>query len=912
MWIRKVVARAFGPFDGEELELSPGMNVICGPNEAGKSTWHGALYAALCGMRRGRGAMRTEDREFRERHSPWHQSQWEVSAEVVLSDGRALELFHDLDGKVDSRITDLGTGDDISSAYMFDGAPDGSALLGLTRDIVPSTIFVRQADILAVTQNAGALQEQLQRAAATSGRDATAEEALRLIDTFRRENVGTEIRTSTKPLRSAMVEVERCKEALESAREEHAEYVQLLQEAQDAETAAEVAVRKLRVARALEAREELEELSRRLTAAEEIKAGLPSERPPESHRLAVEAVELRNALSAFRERPDSRPMPEGRPATAIAAELEDLPERPAGDIEVHTSVATALDWLKDRKSALESARADPVSEPESTELHGTSPSELRRLAEQIETELPDVDPALVAQLETARAAGANPLTGPLGIAGAAALLVGLGLLVAGLSLAGVGVLLLGVLLVAIPLLLRDKPTVSATELQTRVAYQQEARRHAEAKRQKAEGRVQELGFGSDPEGLRRLARTAESAEADRARYAKWQTRVQQLELDVENAEGNLRTALRARGVANDGPEVPVEELVEQYTRECRQRSGQASQAGRRGDLEAELKARQEVERAWEERQRQREDLEERLTAALGAVEVKDVEPDELLRVAEEWLKEHQAQEERNREARERWSKLEGVLQGATIESLQAEVEALRENLPPLPEDWSEEEASTLSKNLARLEGEAAEAARRASELRGRAKDRAENIDDVALAEEEYEKAQLELERVRQLDRILERTHEFLSEARDQVQRAIAPRLKTAVERHLPEVTGGRYSEVIVNGDTLSVQVKDARGHWRDAGFLSHGTTEQVYLLLRAGLAEFIATTIETAPLILDDVTVQCDSTRTVAILDMLLELSEERQVVLFSQEQEVLDWARAHIAGDRDALMELPLAEVPA
>ena len=190
-------------------------------------------------------------------------------------------------------------------------------------------------------------------------------------------------------------------------------------------------------------------------------------------------------------------------------------------------------------------------------------------------------------------------------------------------------------------------------------------------------------------------------------------------------------------------------------------------------------------------------------------------------------------------------------------------------------------------------------------MRGQAKDRAKNIADVAVAEEEYQKAQAELERVRQLDRILERTHEFLSDARDQVQRAIAPRLKNAVERHLPSVTGGRYSEVIVNGDDLSVKVKDALGHWREAGLLSHGTTEQVYLLLRVGLVEFIATTGEAAPLILDDVTVQCDSTRTVAVLDMLLELSAERQIVVFSQEQEVLDWARERLGADRYRLTEL-------
>ena len=52
MRFESVKAHAFGPFRDKTLELSPGMNVVYGPNEAGKSSWHAALYAGLCGRRR--------------------------------------------------------------------------------------------------------------------------------------------------------------------------------------------------------------------------------------------------------------------------------------------------------------------------------------------------------------------------------------------------------------------------------------------------------------------------------------------------------------------------------------------------------------------------------------------------------------------------------------------------------------------------------------------------------------------------------------------------------------------------------------------------------------------------------------------------------------------------------------------
>ena len=52
MLFESVKAHAFGPFHDATLELAPGMNVVYGPNEAGKSSWRAALYAGLCGTRR--------------------------------------------------------------------------------------------------------------------------------------------------------------------------------------------------------------------------------------------------------------------------------------------------------------------------------------------------------------------------------------------------------------------------------------------------------------------------------------------------------------------------------------------------------------------------------------------------------------------------------------------------------------------------------------------------------------------------------------------------------------------------------------------------------------------------------------------------------------------------------------------
>ena len=143
MRFESVTAHVFGPIRAETLDLAPGMNVIHGPNEAGKSTWHAALYAGLCGVRRARGQPRREDREFAERHRPWDGEGWEVGAVITLGDGRRIELRHDLAGGVDSSARDADIADrDYSNEIMNEGAPDGSRWLGLDRRSFLSTACV--------------------------------------------------------------------------------------------------------------------------------------------------------------------------------------------------------------------------------------------------------------------------------------------------------------------------------------------------------------------------------------------------------------------------------------------------------------------------------------------------------------------------------------------------------------------------------------------------------------------------------------------------------------------------------------------------------------------------------------------------------------------------------------------------
>jgi len=58
-------------------------------------------------------------------------------------------------------------------------------------------------------------------------------------------------------------------------------------------------------------------------------------------------------------------------------------------------------------------------------------------------------------------------------------------------------------------------------------------------------------------------------------------------------------------------------------------------------------------------------------------------------------------------------------------------------------------------------------------------------------------------------------------------------------------------------------------------------------------------------MILDDATTQSDRVRTEAIMRCLHTISREQQVIVFSQEEEVLAWAQSHLNGARDTLVRL-------
>jgi DNA repair exonuclease SbcCD ATPase subunit len=404
---------------------------------------------------------------------------------------------------------------------------------------------------------------------------------------------------------------------------------------------------------------------------------------------------------------------------------------------------------------------------------------------------------------------------------------------------------------------------------------------------------------------RRVADAARQAEQDRR--ADWERRRGELEAACVGAESQLREALMAHGTAPDEGE-DLDHTYERYIEACRQRAARAAQAGRKDDLVGRLNERRSAEDARAKdltARRTAEGLLATVAAEAGYPSPESSEPEEVEAQLRDWLNVNEEREVQHRKQEESIARLDQLLDGHSIEELSTRIAERMAAAGDPPSD-EVEHLDDQSGALQRQGQEVRWARDDVAELAGQIEVAGNQLLDVSAAIEAEARAEAEVTRLTTLAEDLDRASAILEEAQQKVHADIAPVLNETVRPWVPRITAGRYDDIRVDPATLEIDVREAgSGQYRTATVLSHGTTEQLFLLLRLALAQHLTTTGETAPIVLDDVTVQSDATRTTAILELLHELSSGRQVVLFSQEDEVLSWAEANLDRDTDRLIRL-------
>ena len=139
----------YGRLEQQELHLRPGLNVICAPNESGKSTWSSFIRTMLYGLpSRDRGPLADKNR-----YAPWSGAAMQGRMDV-LADGRACTLLRSTRRAVapmgDFSCTYTGTATHVEGITALNA---GEQLLGVPRDVFERSAFIGQ-NALAVEQSA--------------------------------------------------------------------------------------------------------------------------------------------------------------------------------------------------------------------------------------------------------------------------------------------------------------------------------------------------------------------------------------------------------------------------------------------------------------------------------------------------------------------------------------------------------------------------------------------------------------------------------------------------------------------------------------------------------------------------------------------------------------------------------------
>lgn len=144
MYIKKLHISSFGTLTDRDIELSPGLNVIEGPNESGKTSAAMFIKFVLYGLSGAKGIINEK-----QKYINWNTGVASGYAVFVMKDGRELRVERKLthvgtsEGKnqyrESARIVDCATGTPVHTSLSV-----GEYLLGVPEQVFVNTAFVRQ------------------------------------------------------------------------------------------------------------------------------------------------------------------------------------------------------------------------------------------------------------------------------------------------------------------------------------------------------------------------------------------------------------------------------------------------------------------------------------------------------------------------------------------------------------------------------------------------------------------------------------------------------------------------------------------------------------------------------------------------------------------------------------------------
>lgn len=211
---------------------------------------------------------------------------------------------------------------------------------------------------------------------------------------------------------------------------------------------------------------------------------------------------------------------------------------------------------------------------------------------------------------------------------------------------------------------------------------------------------------------------------------------------------------------------------------------------------------------------------------------------------------------------------------------------------PSAEDGSPDE---LQRELKETEAALTQAERLSSQLYGELT----ALGDPARREGQRASLSRELARRQEEYDALTEALAALKAADSQLQERFSPAINQRTGAYLARLTEGKYDQASLTRQFQAMARESGNPALRQDLTLSGGAAQQLYLAARLAMCELALPADQPCPILLDDALDAFDDTRAQAALDCLLELAEQRQVILFtchSREKKMLNGQAVTIA----------------
>ena len=896
MRITRIEVDGFGCLREFCTDIAPGLHIFDGPNESGKSTLQRAIFALLYGFYEGDRAKAAEN-AARERFAPWSGSPYSGHLVYDLAAGGRYRVERDFrTSDVPTAVWDMRAGREVTDEFgrgRHGNVPFARRHLGMNRRVFDACAFVSQGELFEIAKESRAPPQEIGDTiisiADTARPDVSAQAANSRLDGVLRERVGTSrSRTTSLPVaqrrldqaRTELHEIERVRSELADAARQLESVLERCDELR--ESIKRTSYHLLR-AEQVDLANRLEELTALYGEdghlGQEISEHSAFAHWPIAERDAVR--EQHTTLQDLRQtlEQDSRPAEDARYRLAELAEGREKLARKQREL------AHLQDFPVDRKSRIEELMSNWRT------ARGIAQEAEKRLGETpISQAIIEEHHELEAQVGELSSEQIEFLTQRLLAPPPNWLLRVLGAVWRGIAR-------------GLRWLWRQVVALVRRVFRRRADRPEEVpgQEEAQVRPPRDSSPVDSLALVEVREVLRKHARYAELSPA----VEKFQT----AKGDADEATQSLETVERDIRSELEGLVDMSEDLEEAWSAYSERAHGRQELESLRhdiGSMDREAAPLHDLVSRFERTQRRLATLESSLEAQLPEWTRANGSLEELLHFYEEGCARRIRHDEAVAKLRGSADKRSLILRGRSpkeveiaLSRTEIELQRLLENAPWLEGAETDATRDELEQERKEVHGDLGKRERKVEELRTRIDTKLEDLRSRAEVEEDIQRYGREVATLNRFGEELSIAIELIDQAMTEAHRDFAPSVGRFLSQGLARITGDRYTKVLLDPSTLrlTAEVPETR-RLEDVELLSRGTRAAAYLLLRVGLAQHMSSMAEPVPLILDDPLVDLDDVRLENFLELLLELTGEVQILLFSKDQRTRAWFAGRCAQD--------------